>query len=93
MMIWIFCVQGNVDQDEITKIVNPILNQNIEEFKGISQFYIVAQGFSWVAKQLLRKYKGVVVKEGEKTRTIPFILWAEEIKAEGLQITFKRQNL
>jgi hypothetical protein len=93
MIIWIFCVQGNVDQDDIGKIVNPILNQKLEEFKGISRIYIVAQGFSWVAKQLLRKYKGVVVREGNKTRTIPFDLWSEEERKDEFQIKFKRQNL
>lgn len=93
MLIWIFCVQGNVDHDDISRIVNPILNQNLEELTGISRIYIVAQGFSWVAKQLLRKYQGIVVREGKKTRTIPFELWTEEKKTDGYQIHFKRQTL
>ena len=50
---------------------------------------MVAHGFSWVAKQVLKKYKGIVVREGEKTRTIPFKLWVEEKETEKFEIGFK----
>ncbi|PWI46363.1 hypothetical protein CEE45_17240 [Candidatus Heimdallarchaeota archaeon B3_Heim] len=93
MMIWIFCMQETVDADDISKIVNPILNQTLEEFKGISCIYIVAQGFSWVSKQILKKYHGIVIREGEKTRTIPFKLWTEEKKSDQRQILFKSEIL
>jgi len=89
MMVWIFCIQGTVDSDDISKIISPVLNQKLEEFKGISSIYMVAHGFSWVAKQVLKKYKGIVVREGEKTRTIPFKLWIEEKKTEKFEIIFK----
>ena len=32
--------------DDISKIVNPILNQTSNEFQGISNIYIIAQSFS-----------------------------------------------
>ncbi len=89
MMVWIFCIQGTVDADDISKIISPVLNQKLEEFKGISSIYMVAYGFSWVAKQVLKKYKGIVVREGEKTRTIPFKLWIEEKETEKFEIVFK----
>ncbi|MHA1206429.1 MAG: hypothetical protein ACTSSO_02535 [Candidatus Hodarchaeales archaeon] len=89
MMVWIFCIQGTVDADDISKIISPVLNQKLEEFKGISGIYMVAHGFSWVAKQVLKKYKGIVVHEGEKTRTIPFKLWIEEKETEKFEIVFK----
>ena len=89
MMVWIFCIQGTVDSDDISKIISPVLNQKLEEFKGISGIYMVAHGFSWVAKQVLKKYKGIVVHEGEKTRTIPFKLWIEEKETEKFEIVFK----
>ena len=93
MMIWIFCLQGTVDADDISKIVNPILNQALDEFKGISGIYIVAQSFSWIAKQILKKYQGIVIREGEKTRNIPFKLWTEERKSDQSQILFKSEIL
>ena len=93
LMIWIFCIQGSLDSDDISKIVNPILNQKLEEFTGISSIYIVAQGFSWVAKQILKKYKGIVVRDGDKTRTIPFKLWTEEKMTERFKIIFKCHTL
>ena len=89
MMVWIFCIQGTVDSDDISKIISPVLNQKLEEFKGISSIYMVAHGFSYVAKQVLKKYKGIVVREGEKTRTIPFKLWIEEKETEKFEIGFK----
>jgi len=89
MMVWIFCIQGTVDTEEISKIISPVLNQKLEEFKGISGIYMVAHGFSWVAKQVLKKYKGIVIHEGEKVRTIPFKLWIEEKEAEKFEIVFK----
>ena len=88
MMVWIFCIQGKIDADDISKIVSPVLNQKLDEFKGISSIYMVANSFSWVAKELLKKYKGIVVNEGEKTRTIPFKLWVEEKEAEKFEIKF-----
>ncbi|MHA1992913.1 MAG: hypothetical protein ACW97Z_00065 [Candidatus Hodarchaeales archaeon] len=93
MMIWIFCMQGTVDANDIGKIVSPILNQTLDEFKGISSIYIVAQGFSWVSKQIMKKYQGIVIREGEKTRTIPFKLWTEERKSDQRQILFKSEIL
>jgi hypothetical protein len=93
MMIWIFCVQGAVDSEDISKIVNPILNHNSEELKGISSIYIVSQGFTWVAKQIVSKYKGIVIEEGETTRTIPFKLWIEERKTDQMEILFKPLNV
>ncbi|MHA1931677.1 MAG: hypothetical protein ACW96X_04000 [Promethearchaeota archaeon] len=89
MMVWIFCVQGTIDAEDVSKIVSPVLNQKLEEFQGISSIYMVAHGFSWVAKQVLKKYKGIVVHEGEKTRTIPFKLWVEEKETEKFEIGFK----
>ncbi len=93
MMIWIFCLQGTVDAEDISKIVNPILNQTLEDFTGISSIYIVAQGYSWVAKQIIQKYKGIVIREGEKTRTIPFRIWTEEKNSDHRQILFKSELL
>ncbi len=93
MMIWIFCLQGTVDAAEISKIVNPILNQTLDEFKGISSIYIVAQSFSWVAKQVLKKYQGIVIREGEEPRTIPFKLWTEDQNTDQSQILFKSEIL
>ena len=89
MMVWIFCIQGTIDADDIGKIISPVLNQKLEEFKGISSIYMVAHNFSWVAKELLKKYKGIVIREGEKTRTIPFKLWIEEKETEKFEIKFK----
>ena len=93
MMIWIFCMQGTVDADDISKIVNPILNLTLDDFKGISSIYIVSQAFSWVSKQILRKYQGIVIREGEKTRTIPFRLFTEVRKSDQGQILFKSEIL
>jgi hypothetical protein len=93
MMIWIFCLQGTVDADDIGKIVSPVLNQSLDNFKGISAIYIIAQSFSWVAKQILKKYQGIVIREGEKTRTIPFKLWTEDRKSDQRQILFKSEIL
>ena len=89
MMVWIFCIQGTVDFDDISKIISPVLNQKLEEFKGISSIYMVAHGFSWIAKHLLKKYKGIVIHEGEKTRTIPFKLWMEAEETDKFDIIFK----
>jgi hypothetical protein len=93
MMIWIFCIQGPIDAGDISKIVTPILNQTIDEFQGMSNIYIVAQSFSWVAKQILKKYQGIVIREGEKTRTIPFKLWTEDRDSDQSQILFKSEIL
>ena len=88
-MIWIFCIQGSIDSDDITKIVNPLLNQPMETFSSISNVYIVGQGYSWVAKQILKKYKGIVTRNGDKSRTIPFKLWTEEETTDRFKIKFK----
>ncbi|MCK4849252.1 MAG: hypothetical protein KAT16_09515, partial [Candidatus Heimdallarchaeota archaeon] len=42
MMVWIFCVQGTIDADDISKVISPVLNQKLEEFKGVSAIYMVA---------------------------------------------------
>jgi hypothetical protein len=89
LMIWIFCIQGSIDSDDITKIVNPLLNQPMETFSSISNVYIVGQGYSWVAKQILKKYKGIVTRNGDKSRIIPFKLWTEEETTDRFQIKFK----
>ncbi|NHJ00847.1 MAG: hypothetical protein EAX86_01840 [Candidatus Heimdallarchaeota archaeon] len=92
MRIWVFCVSGIIDASDIETIIGPILDlfQDPNQFKGVSQIYIVGQGFSWVAKQILRKYRGIVVTESnQKTRSIPFVLWQEKILGEDLNITFE----
>ncbi len=94
MRIWVFCVQGKVDSRDIEKIVGPMLNQNLSEFTGVSKIYIVAQGFSWIALQILRKYRGIVVRgDTEKTRTIPFELWHEKAIGDQPEITFENIRL
>jgi hypothetical protein len=92
MRIWIFCVQGVVDSRDIEKIVGPMLNQDPENFQGVSKILIVAQGFSWVALQILRKYRGVVIRRDSKTetRTIPFELWEEKSIEDHPEIIFTK---
>ncbi len=90
MRIWVFCVPGVVDAADIETIVGPMLNQDLAEFHGLSKIFIVSQGFSWVAKQILQKYRGIVVTDpNQKTRSIPFVLWQEKSLGEDLNITFE----
>ena len=90
MRIWVFCVQGTVDAKDIERIVSPMLNQELSAFTGVSKIYLVAQGFSWVAKQLLKKYRGIVLTENRnKTRTLPFELWQERVINDHQVIIFE----
>ena len=93
MRIWVFCVQGTVDSKDIEKIVGPLLNQELSEFSGVSKICIVAQGFSWVALQILRKYRGVVVTGDSGTRSIPFELWQEKTIEDRPEIIFENIRL
>ena len=66
------------------------LNQELSAFIGVAKIYLVAQGFSWIAKQLLRKYKGIVVTEDkDESRTIPFELWQEKAIGDKPEIIFE----
>lgn len=89
MRIWVFCVQGVVDSKDIEKIVGPLLNQELSEFSGVSKICIVAQGFSWVALQILRKYRGIVVDK----RSIPFEIWQEKTIEDHPEIIFENIRL
>ncbi|MFX0182844.1 MAG: hypothetical protein ACFE95_07160 [Candidatus Hodarchaeota archaeon] len=90
MRIWIFCVQGLVDTQDLEKIIGPMLNQDLEVFSGVSEIVLVAQkGFTWVSKQLLKKYRGIVVTEEGKQRLIPFELWQEKSIPSSPEITFE----
>ncbi|UCG90293.1 MAG: hypothetical protein JSU57_00780 [Candidatus Heimdallarchaeota archaeon] len=93
MRIWVFCVKGTVDSKDIEKIVGPLLNQELSEFSGVSKICIVAQGFSWVALQILRKYRGIVVRGERGTRSIPFELWQEKTKKDRPEIIFENIRL
>ncbi|MFX0172125.1 MAG: hypothetical protein ACFE9L_09405 [Candidatus Hodarchaeota archaeon] len=94
MRIWIFCVQGLVGTQELEKIVGPMLNQDLEVFSGVSEITIVAQkGFTWVAKQLLKKYRGIVVSNEGKQRLIPFELWQEKSISSSPEIAFENIRL
>ncbi len=93
MRIWVFCVQGTVDSKDIEKIVGPLLNQELSEFSGVSKICIVAQGFSWVALQILRKYRGVVVRGDSGRRSIPFELWQEKTIEDRPEIIFENIRL
>ena len=93
MRIWVFCVQGTVDSKDIEKIIGPMLNQDLSEFTGVSKICIVAQGFSWVALQILRKYRGIVVRGDDKARSIPFELWQEKAFAGHPEIIFENIRL
>ncbi len=90
MRIWIFCVPKIVDSKDLEKIVAPLLNQDLKEFSGVSEICIVTQkGFSWVAKQILRKYPGIVVTDRNKQRLIPFELWQEKVITTPPTIAFE----
>jgi hypothetical protein len=90
MRIWVFCVEGTIDSKDIERIIAPMLNQELSVFIGVAKIYLVAQGFSWIAKQLLRKYKGIVVTEDkDETRTIPFELWQEKAIGDKPEIIFE----
>jgi hypothetical protein len=90
MRIWVFCVEGTIDSMDIERIVAPMLNQALDAFAGVSKIYLVAQGFSWVAKQLLRKYKGILVTDDKsKSRSIPFELWQEKAFSDQSAIIFE----
>jgi len=94
MRIWVFCVESTIDSMDIEKIVAPMLNQDLDVFTGVSKIYLVAQGFSWVAKQLLTRYKGIVVTENTgKSRTIPFELWQEKAISDKPEIIFENIRL
>ena len=93
MRIWVFCVQGTVDSRDIEKIVGPMLNQDLSEFSGVSKIYIVAQGFSWISKQILRKYRGIVVRGDDEARSIPFELWQEKAIEDRPDIIFENVRL
>ena len=93
MRIWVFCVRGTVDSKDIEKIVGPLLNQELFEFKGLSKICIVAQGFSWVALQIMRKYRGIVVRGNGETRSIPFELWKEKTVEDRPDIIFENIRL
>jgi hypothetical protein len=93
MRIWVFCVRGTVDSKDIEKIVGPLLNQDLVEFKGLSKICIVAQGFSWVALQIMRKYRGIVVRGNGETRSIPFELWKEKSIEDRPEIIFENIRL
>lgn len=93
MRIWVFCVQGTVDSKDIEKIVGPLLNQDLSEFNGVSKICIVAQGFSWVALQILRKYRGIVVRGDSEVRSIPFELWQEKAIEDHPEIIFENVRL
>ncbi len=90
MRIWVFCVEGTIDSKDIERIVAPMLNQELSAFIGVAKIFLVAQGFSWVAKQLLRKYRGIVVtEEKDESRTIPFELWQEKVIGNKSEIIFE----
>ncbi|MFX0122121.1 MAG: hypothetical protein ACFFAE_00655 [Candidatus Hodarchaeota archaeon] len=93
MRIWVFCVRGTVDSKDIEKIVGPLLNQELSEFKGLSKICIVGQGFSWVALQIMRKYRGIVVRGNGETRSIPFDLWKEKTIEDRPEIIFENIRL
>lgn len=93
MRIWVFCVRGTVDSKDVEKIVGPLLNQDLEEFKGLSKICIVGQGFSWVALQIMRKYRGIVVRGNGETRSIPFELWKEKTIEDRPDIIFENIRL
>lgn len=93
MRIWVFCVRGTVDSKDIEKIVGPLLNQDLSEFSGVSKICIVAQGFSWVALQILRKYRGIVVRGDREKRSIPFELWQEKTVEDHPEIIFENVRL
>ncbi len=93
MRIWVFCVQGKVDSKDIEKIVGPLLNQDLSEFNGVSKICIIAQGFSWVALQILRKYRGIVVRGDSIVRSIPFELWQEKAIEDHPEIIFENVRL
>jgi hypothetical protein len=93
MRIWVFCVQGTADPKDIEKIVGPLLNQDLTEFKGVSKICIVAQKFSWVVLQILRKYRGIVVGGDSKMRRIPFELWQEKVIEDHPEIIFENVRL
>jgi hypothetical protein len=94
MRIWIFFVQGFVDTGDLERIVGPMLVQDLSEFSGVSEICIVAQkGFSWAAKQILKKYHGIVTSEGKKQRLIPFELWQEKIIPDRNEIAFENIRL
>jgi hypothetical protein len=93
MRIWVFCVRGTVDSKDIEKIVGPLLNQDLAEFKGLSKICIVGQGFSWVALQIMRKYRGIVVRGNGEKRSIPFELWKETSIEDRPDIIFENIRL
>jgi hypothetical protein len=94
MRIWIFCIKGIVDTVDLEKIIGPMLTQDTSVFSGVSEITIVAQkGFTWAAKQILAKYRGIVVSEGNKQRLIPFILWQEKTIPSSLDVTFENIRL
>lgn len=90
MRIWIFCIKGIVDTVDLEKIIGPMLTQDTSVFSGVSEITLVAQkGFTWAAKQILAKYRGIVVTEGNKQRLIPFILWQEKTIPSSFEVTFE----
>ncbi|WP_455141642.1 hypothetical protein [Candidatus Hodarchaeum mangrovi] len=97
MRIWVFCIPGVIDSIDIEKIVGPLLNQDPDNFYGVSKIFLVTQGFSWVTKQILKKYKGIVVSESENVeneleesrRTILFDLWQEKTSMSKYDIIFE----
>ncbi|MFX0085226.1 MAG: hypothetical protein ACFFAU_06100 [Candidatus Hodarchaeota archaeon] len=90
MRIWVFCVEGTIDSKDIERIVAPMLTQELSAFIGVAKIFLVAQGFSWVATQLLRKYRGIVVtEEKDESRTIPFELWQEKKIGNKSEIIFE----
>lgn len=76
--LWVF-TSKIVDSKDIEEIMNPLLVQDQSEFYGVSKILIVAKGFSYVAKKLIKKYPGIhVTNQNTKKETfIPFDLWEE----------------
>lgn len=88
--IWIFTFANIIDKQEIEDIIGPMLNQEKKEFFGLAKIYFVAKDFSYVAKRLIKKYKGIVLTEENKRKTVPFELWKEQKTKKASQILFEK---
>ncbi len=80
---WVYCIEEDIDIDNLEKLANRVFNVNFEEFPNLKRVFLTAKSFSYLAKGLLSKYQTVVTgidtpsneSSKELWQTIPLVLW------------------
>lgn len=80
---WVYCLEEDMDIDNLEKLANRVFNVNFEEFPNLKRVFLAAKSFSYLAKGLISKYQTVLTgidtpsneSSKELWQSIPLLLW------------------